>query len=147
MGHFVYLQTVPNAFILRDLNFVVLKMTQKRGFLKVLIKNLIYSYALFLTQYENENGVVFIFKSHFFVKLLVFELWSKNFRIQDSLKCNMSKTSWGMKLTFWSWISTHKNNRYSWAFQMGVLRKEWACPKWWRIVSGFISRISWVIWC
>ena len=72
---------------------------------------------------------------------------SRPIRIQDSLNCNMSETSWGMKLTFCSWISTHRNNRYSRTFQIGVLRKGWACQKRWQILSGFISSISWVIWC
>ena len=39
---------------------------------------------------------------------------SRPIRIQDSLNCNMSETSWGMKLTFCSWISIHRNNRYRW---------------------------------
>ena len=60
---------------------------------------------------------------------------SRPIRIQDSLNCKISETSWGMKLTFCSWISTHRNNRYSWTFQIGVLRHAKSGDKYWATLS------------
>ena len=36
----------------------------------------------------------------------------KQIRLQDSLNCNISQRTWGMKLNFWIWLEVQESTKY-----------------------------------
>ena len=67
--------------------------------------------------------------------------------MQDSLKYNISQTSWGMKLKFCILLNIYRNNNFTQSFRMGLVRYPWACPELCEIMSHLKNELSYKVFC
>ena len=67
--------------------------------------------------------------------------------MQDSLKYNISQTSWGMKLKFCILLDIYRNNNFTQSFRMGLVRYPWACPELCEIMSHLKNELSYKVFC
>ena len=67
---------------------------------------------------------------------------SRPIKMQDSSNYSIWQLSWGMNLNFDIWQDIHRSNKYSWSFQVDVVKHAWTCPKLWQIVSQLYLKIG-----
>ena len=102
----------------------------------------------FLLKYYCSNGFLTFRKNHMSGKNLFSSYCRKTsrpIRRVDSLNCNISQTSGGMKFYFRMWLDILRSNKYTTSFQVGVVRYVWSCPKWCQIVIQLDLKKEWVI--
>ena len=91
----------------------------------------------FLLQYEVNIGLLTFCQNHMFGKNLFLKCGPKTSRpMWNSSNCNISQTSWGMKLRFCKWLDIHGSSKYE-SVHVGMVRNAWPSQKWWQIVSQF----------
>lgn len=123
------------------------KMHQKWGFWGILKEiSSIHTYFLLL-EYEITN---FLWKLHIWKKSGFRTKNSRPNRMQDYFDCNISQTSWCVRLNFCVWLNISRSNKFIQLIQVGVVENELsskvdflhvgpqklqACPRWLKAMS------------
>ena len=100
-------------------------------------KSCLFRYA-FLLQYKNDDCLLTFCLDNIFGKNQVLELRSSNLKTNQNtlffkLQYLTNKLSYIYDVfgIFWMWLKFRESNKY----QLGVVRDNWTCPKWWKIVN------------